>query len=323
MTSDLENRLTNQLGSVAQGAGPMTLELAAVTHRIGQRQRRRVRLRMVGGAGLAAMVGVGLFALRPGSTPKATPAGGAEVQAERIESPLVVEQGALMHSSIVKPGAVAIELPDGQRLSFGIVGGPHFDGYRQYACVLVGAESTCRVQPSELDVETTPESGLAGTDNVAYWTRVPPATDVVEFFADGKIRWQHPVAGIAAFPVDAHLASDTMVAFDALGAELSRVSWARTRSAGETIWNDPDGTVRTHRLYTSLDDPVAPAVDINLVENLTQAEEDSYRQFADTTMLSCLSAQGDAAWTTCIQSTDAAVKSYLLALYEASSPEPG
>jgi hypothetical protein len=311
----LEDRLAEQLLRLAEGSPPMAVELSKIDGRVHHRKRRRTQLRMAGGVGLIAVVGAGMFAIgtRRTEDPRSLEAA-AETQTQRIESPLVNDPTVLMYSPAVKPGALAFELADGQQLTFAIVGAPHFDGYRQYSCVAMDSETTCRVQPSDLDVSITSEDELGGDSHVAYWTHVPESTDIVEFFADGKISWQRPIGGIAAFPVASHRPDDTLVALDAAGNELARVSWSRTRSDGSSSTDD-SGT-QTNYFYTSLDSPTIPDVDVSMIQNLTQAEEDAYRSFADDTMLACLEQDGADAWSACIQSTDAAVKNFLRSLQD-------
>ena len=260
-------------------------------------------------AATVLMVGVGatgvaLNARRDASSPPT-----ASV-AEPSESPLVRVDDVSLSTSIVKPGAVALQLADGQRLTFAVVGQPYFDGYAQAVAVQIGATSNGRFLPAGADVTAGAEPELGGNDTVVFWAGLPASVARVEFHpATGATTWQTPVDGIAAFPVTAHAPDDTLIAYDAAGNEVQRISWSAAKLIGETTTGD-DPAVRSD--YSSVMVPTAVQdVDVTMLAGLTQLQEDAYRAFGNDTMRSCLAAQGDSAWTACIQSTDAAVKQYL------------
>ena len=260
-------------------------------------------------AATVLMVGVGatgvaLNARRDASSPPT-----ASV-AEPSESPLVRVDDVSLSTSIVKPGAVALQLADGQRLTFAVVGQPYFDGYAQAVAIQIGAASNGRFLPADADVTAGAEPELGGNDTVVFWAGLPASVARVEFHpATGATTWQTPVDGIAAFPVTAHAPDDTLIAYDAAGNEVQRISWSAAKLIGETTTGD-DPAVRSD--YSSVMVPTAVQdVDVTMLAGLTQLQEDAYRAFGNDTMRSCLAAQGDSAWTACIQSTDAAVKQYL------------
>ncbi len=256
---------------------------------------------LVVGVGAA---GVALNARRDASNPPA-----ARV-AEPSESPLARLDDVFLLTSIVKPGAVALQLADGQRLTFGVVGQPYFDGYAQAVTIQIGAASNGRFLPAGADVAAGAEPELGGNDTVVFWAGLPASVARVEFHpAAGGISWQTPVSGIAAFPVASHSPDDTLIGYDSSGNEVQRISWSAAKVIGSsTTGGDP--TVRSD--YSSVTEPSAvPDVDVAMLAGLTQLQEDEYRAFGNDTMRSCLAAQGDAAWTACIESTDSAVKQYL------------
>jgi hypothetical protein len=247
------------------------------------------------------VVGVGAagFALRTRHDPLSAPT--ASITGP-VESPLVRLDDSSRSTSIVKPGAVVLQLADGQRVTF--------DGYGQVVGVKIGSEMNGRFMPASVDVIAGAQPELGGNNTVVYWTGLPTFVSRVEFQpAVGTSLWQTPVGGVAAFPVTSHAADDTLVAFDATGDEVQRISWSAARQTGSaTTGDDPSVSY----FYSSITDPaVAPEADMTLLAGLTQLQEDEYRAFGNATMRSCLAEQGDSAWQECIQSTDTLVRQYL------------
>ena len=97
-----------------------------------------------------------------------------------------------------------------------------------------------------------------------------------------------------------------LIGYDAAGHEVQRISWSAAKLIG-TSSTGGDPAVSSD--YSSVTEPSAiPDVDMTMLAGL---QDDAYRAFGNDTMRSCLAAQGDSAWTACIQSTDSAVKQYL------------
>ncbi len=306
MTTAIEEQLRQRLAELADGA-PATMHLTGITTRVVKRRRRRTAVRgtLVG----LAFTGVAtsLYALqvfRP-----ADPSSTLSV-AGPLESPLVRVDKAYLSSSIVKPGAIAFDLADGQRLAFGVIGQPYFDGYAQIVIVQIGAAANGRFVPANADVTAGAETGLGGNDTVVFWMGLSASVARVEFHpADGGTTWQTPIAGIAAFPVASHSPDDTLIGYNAAGSEIQRISWSAAKLSGSTTIGD-DPTIMSD--YSSVTEPATvPDVNIAMLTGLTQLQEDEYRAFGNATMRSCLAGQGDSAWTACIESTDSAVKQNL------------
>ncbi len=247
--------------------------------------------------------GVALNARRDASSPPAASVAGPS------ESSLVRVDDVTPFASIVKPGAIALQLADGQRLTFAVVGQPYFDGYAQAVTIQIGAASNGRFLPADADVTAGAEPELGGNDTVVFWAGLPASVARVELHpAAGATTWQTPVDGIAAFPVASHSPNDTLIGYDAAGNEVQRISWSAAKLMGSTFTSGEP--VRSD--YSSITpEPVVPDVDWAMLAGLTQLQEDAYRAFGNDTMRACLAAQGDAAWTACIESTDSAVKQYL------------
>jgi hypothetical protein len=306
MTTAIEDQLQQRLAELADGA-PVTMHLAGITTRVVKRKRRRAAVRgtLVG----LAFVGLptSLYALQVSRPSDPSPT--ASVVGP-VESPLVRVDEANLFTSIVKPGAIALQLADGQRLAFGVIGQPYFDGYAQIVTVQTGAASNGRFVPADADVTAGAQIELGGNDTVVFWTGLPASVTRVEFRpAVGGTTWQTPVDGIAAFPVASHWPDDTLIGFDATGNEVQRISWSAAKLTGLTTVGD-DSTVMSD--YSSVTEPpTVPEVNIAMLTGLTQLQEDEYRAFGNDTMQSCLAGQGASAWTACIESTDAAVKQYL------------
>jgi hypothetical protein len=305
MTTAIEEHIRQRLAELADGA-PVTMHLTGITARVVKRTRWRavVRGTLVG----LAFTGVvtSLYALqvfRPADRSTTVSVAGP------VESPLVRLDKAYL-SSIVKPGAIALQLPNGQRLAFGVVGQPYFDGYAQSVVVQIGAATNGRLLPATADVTAGAQTELGGNDTVVFWTGLPASVTRVEFHpADGGSTWQTPIAGIAAFPVASHSPDDTLIGYNAAGSEIRRISWSAAKLSGSTTIGD-DSTILSD--YSSITEPATvPAVNIAMLAGLTQIQEDEYRAFGNDTMRSCLAGQGDSAWTACIESTDLAVKQYL------------
>ena len=248
--------------------------------------------------------GVALNARRDASSPPAASVAGPS------ESSLVRVDDVTPFASIVKPGAVALQLADGQRLTFAVVGQPYFDGYAQAVAIQIGAASNGRFLPADADVTAGAEPELGGNDTVVFWAGLPASVARVELHpAAGATTWQTPVNGIAAFPVASHSPNDTLIGYDAAGNEVQRISWSAAKLIGSTFTS---GEPEVRSDYSSITpEPAVPDVDWAMLAGLTQLQEDAYRAFGNDTMRSCLAAQGDSAWTACIESTDSAVKQYL------------
>jgi hypothetical protein len=303
MTTAIEEQLRQRFAEMADGA-PATMHLIGITTRVVKRRRRRAAVRGTL-AGLAFIgVATSLYALQV-----SRPASPTVSVAGPLESPLVRLDKAYL-SPIVKPGAIALQLPDGQRLAFGVVGQPYFDGYAQSVVVQIGAATNGRFVPATADVNAGAQTELGGNDTVVFWTGLPASVARVEFHpADGGTTWQTPLAGIAAFPVASHSPDDTLIGYNAAGNEIQRISWSAAKLNGSTTIGD-DSTVMSD--YSSITEPATvPEVNIAMLAGLTQRQEDEYRAFGNDTMRSCLAVQGGSAWTACIESTDSAVKQYL------------
>ena len=111
-------------------------------------------------------------------------------------------------------------------------------------------------------------------------------------------------------PTTAHAPNDTLIAYDDAGNEVARATWSSTHLVSS---NEGDDQV-LHDNYSSLAEPavgVYGPIDVTKIADLDRAATEAYTAYANATMFACLSTQGDAAWTECIQSTDAAVKVYL------------
>jgi hypothetical protein len=305
MTTAIEEQIRQRLAELADDA-PATMHLTGITTRVGKRRRRRAAVRgtLVGLAftGVAAS----LYALqvsRPADpSPTASVAGPLESRLVRLDKAYL--------SPVVKPGAIALQLSDGQRLAFGVVGQPYFDGYAQSVVVQIGAATNGRFVPATADVIAGAQSELGGNDTVVFWTGLPASVARVEFHpADGGSTWQTPIAGIAAFPVASHSPDDTLIGYNAADNEIQRISWSAAKLSGSTTIGD-DSTILSD--YSSITEPATvPDVNTAMLAGLTQLQEDEYRAFGNNTMRSCLAGQGDSAWTACIKSTDLAVKQYL------------
>jgi hypothetical protein len=204
---------------------------------------------------------------------------------------------------VAKPGtSVRVQLADGQVVAFGDVAMTNGAGYGEGSCVSVSVRSPGSVcSPGDW---TASEHDLGGTSTLVYWAHLPAAATRVEYRSDGRVRWQRPVRGVAAFTASAPSPNDTFVAYDGSGRELDRVSWSGTSMATGII-TDADGT-ETVYLYlpkrSGQTDGVLPTMD--------DRQQAAFYVYADDTMRACLAAGGDAAWTSCLQSTDAAAKAY-------------
>ena len=306
MTTAIEEQLPQRLAEMAEGA-PATMHLESVTARVVTRRRRRAAVRgsLVGLALLG--VAAGLYAVQVSRPADPSPA--ASVLGP-VESPLVRLDEANLLTSIVKPGAIALQLADGQQLTFGVAAQPAFDGYAQVVTVKIGAASNGRFVPARIDVTAGAEPELGGNDTVVFWAGLPASVVRVEFHpVAGGISWQTPVSGVAAFPVASHSPDDSLFAYDAVGNEVQRISWSAAKVIGSST---TAGASEVSYDYSSITEPpYFSVVDMAMLAGLTQLQEDAYRAFGDDTMRACLAAQGDAAWTGCIASTDSAVKQYL------------
>lgn len=300
MSTDLESRLEEHLRHSAATAPAPMLRLTEIDARAAQRKRRRTVAK--GAIGVAALVGIGvsMTTLRHVVSDDAVSA---------TASPLTQVATARLYTDIVKPGAVTLQLADGQRLTFAITAMPFYDGYGQQSTIDYGRYTTGRAQPIAVDLPLIPEPELGGDDLVVYWTGLPATATTVELRqAGGGILTQQPLHGIAAFPVAQHSSHDELVAFDARGTQVAAATWADVRLVGSGSTN---GGAESHQ-YTSLAPPDNyGTVDVTKLADLTQAEEEAYRTFGTDTMRACLTQHGGAAWTACVQSTDAAVKEYL------------
>ncbi len=309
MKTTLEERLSEGLARSATKAPALILAVGEVSTHVARRRRRRSNLRgALAVITIAAGVG-GLLAIRATRTGDAS----APTSATNVESPLRhLPDATIRYSTPTKPGAIALELADGQHITFAITGSPFYDGYSQQSTIQYDTYATGRAQADNVDVPLIPEPALGGTETLAYWTGVPATATRVEYIpAAGKSVWQTPIAGITAFPTAAHNPNDTFIAYDNDGNELIRTTWATTHlvSSGN-VDNGP-----MHFDYSSLSDPAVDVygpIDVTKIADLDRAATEGYTTFANATMFGCLAANGDAAWTNCIGTTDAAVKTYLL-----------
>ncbi|MCW2750142.1 MAG: hypothetical protein JWR83_1252 [Aeromicrobium sp.] len=317
MSNTLEADLKDRLSRRAEEAST-SLPLENVTRRVAARRRHRAALRGTTAALALVAAAAGLYGLQASRSADPVPTATASVVAE---TPLVQLDDVFMFTSVVKPGAIALQLADGQRLTIGVVGEPYYDGYNQALTVQIGATSNGWFQPLGAEVSAATESMLGGNDGVVYWTALPSSVTRVELhLASGATTWQTPVAGVAAFPVAAHSPDDTLIAYDASGNEVQRIAWSATHLVGSTTTgNDPT----VHSDYSTEHEAAdVPQIDVSALANLTQDQEDGYRAFGDDTMRACLNTNGEAAWTSCIASTDVAVKGYLAAINAPVTAEP-
>jgi hypothetical protein len=305
MTIDLEDRLYRELGGLARradGLGEPVLDLPSVTARVGQRRRRRATARFAGLACCALLVVGGLFAIRSGHG-----GGSAAAAFDGAEEPLIELPDPAPFDSfgVTRPESViGVRLADGQTLRVFEAATPSGDGYVSERCVRIGDVSMCPVTTG-----TAREPVLGGTSTLSYWMNPPPATARVEFRTTNGTRWQRPSRGVAAFTTTAHSPTDAFVAYDAEGIELEQAMWSTTSMATATATSsDGDGTQHTEDLYfpQQATQPEPPGV----LPTMDDAQTTAYLAYADDTMRACLAADGDAAWTSCVQSTDAAVKAY-------------
>lgn len=302
MSNDLEHRLHDHFHHAAATAPATFLQLTEIDARAAQRRRRRTAARGAMAVGVVVGLGAAVMAMRdPQSTGPAAP----------TESLLArLPDATIRTGEPTKPGAVALELADGQHITFAIVGSPYYDGYAQETRVQYATYSTGFAYP-DVDIPLIPVSELGGTESLTFWTGLPSSAARVEYLpVTGDILWQTPVDGIAAFPATAHAPDDTMIAYDSAGNEVARTTWATTHLLSS---NELDDGVLHHN-YTSLTEStvdVSGPVDVTKIADLDRAATEAYTRYANATMLSCLSTNGDDAWTECIQSTDAAVKAYL------------
>jgi hypothetical protein len=303
MSNDLEHRLHDHLHQAAGTAPAPMLQLTEIDARVAQRRRRRTAVRGVMAVGVVVGLGAAVMAMRdPQSTGPAGP----------TETPLTRLPDATIRSGQpTKPGAVALELADGQRITFAIIGNAFYDGYAQETWVQYDTYSTGFAYADDVDLPLVPRSELGGTESLIFWTGLPASATRVEYLpVTGESLWQTPVDGFAAFPAAAHAPDDTLVAYDVAGSEVARTTWSTTHLLSSN--QGDDGIL--HDNYTSLAEltvDVYGPIDVTKIADLDRAATEAYTGFADATMLSCLSTNGDAAWTECIQSTDAAVKEYL------------
>ncbi len=302
MSTELEHRLHDHFHHAAATAPVSMLQLTEIDARTAQRRRRRTVARGVMAVGVVVGLGAAVMAMRdPQSTGPAAP----------TETPLTRLPNATIRSAQpTKPGAVALELADGQHITFAIVGSPFYDGYAQQTWVQYDTYSTGFTYP-DVDIPLIPAAELGGTESLIFWTGLPSSATRVEYLpVTGDVLWQAPVEGIAAFPATAHAPADTMIAYDSAGNEVARTTWSTTHLLSSN--QGDDGVL--HHNYTSLTEPpvdISGPVDVTKIADLDRAATEAYTGFANATMYSCLSTNGDDAWTECIQSTDAAVKAYL------------
>ncbi|MEO6571291.1 MAG: hypothetical protein ABIO83_07050 [Ilumatobacteraceae bacterium] len=309
MSNHLDERLSEGLARSAMNAPVLGCEIADITTLVVKRRRRRANARgALTVVAFAAVVG-GLVAIRSTNDGVASTAGRPAVQ---VESPLTrLAEAPMPFGQVTKPGAIALELADGQHITFAITADVWYDGYGQQTTIQYDNYGTGFGQADDAEVPLIPESELGGTESLTFWTGLPASATRVEYFTvSGEGVWQTPVEGLAAFPATSHAADDTLIAYSIDGAEVARISWSATHlvSTGQS-----DGGP-LHYNYSSLPEPtidVYGPIDVTKIADLDGAETEAYMAFADAMMMSCLGANGDAAWTTCIQTTDAAVKTYL------------
>jgi hypothetical protein len=303
MSNDLEHRLHDHLHHTAATAPVSMLQLTEIDARTAQRRRRRTAARGVVAVGVVVGLGAAVLAMRdPQSAGPAAP----------TETPLTRLANATIRSAQpTKPGAVALELADGQQITFAIIGNAFYDGYAQQTVVQYATYWMGSTYADDADLPLVPAAELGGTESLTFWTGLPSSATRVEYRpVNGEGLWQTPVDGFAAFPAANHAPEDTLIAYDNAGNEVARTTWSSTHLVGS---NEGDDGVLHHN-YSSLAEPsvdVYGPIDVTKIADLDRAATEAYTGFADATMLSCLSTNGGDAWTECIQSTDAAVKAYL------------
>ncbi len=302
MTIELETRLEEHFRNIEVQRFDVASQRVAIEDRARRRRHRRVALRVVS----VALIGFGATAVlmtRDHGLPEDSAATNGA-----IGTPIVVSDEDQLYTDLVKPGALSFELADGTHLTFAITAAPFFDGYGQQTTVAYEGYATGRFQSDAAELPLIPEPELGGNDRIVFWTGIPTSANRVELRLDGgPTLTQRPIQGIAAFPVQQHSPGDTITAFAADGSIVATATWSQVRVVGTGSTNG--GAIATD--YSSLPPPANyGVVDVSRLEGLTQAQEDAYRAFGNDTMRACLSADG-ANWTACIQSTDAAVKTYL------------
>ncbi len=303
MSTELEHRLHDHFHHAAATAPTTFLQLTEIDARAAQRSRRGTAARGAMAVGVVVGLGAAVMAIRD---PQST------APAARTETPLTrLPDATIRIAQPTKPGAIALELADGQRITFAIVGSPFYDGYAQQTRVQYDTYSTGSTYPDDLEIPLVPVPELGGTESLTFWTGLPSSATRVEYLpVTGEGLWQTPVEGFAAFPATAHAPDDTFIAYDSAGNEVARTTWSTTHLVSS---NEGDDRV-LHNNYSSLTEPTVDVygpIDVTKIADLDRAATEAYMGYANATMFSCLSTNGDDAWTECIQSTDAAVKSYL------------
>jgi hypothetical protein len=303
MSTELDERLTERLARSAATAPVCMLQLEEIDARAAQRRRRRSAARGVVAVGVVVGLGAAVMAMRdPQSTGPAAP----------TETPLRrLADAPIRSAQPTKPGAIALELADGQQITFAIIGNAFYDGYAQQTVVQYATYWTGSTYPDDVELPLVPAAELGGTESLTFWTGLPETVTRVEYLpVTGDSAWQTPVDGFAAFPATAHAPNDTLIAYDSAGNEVARATWSSTHLVSSN--QGDDGVL--HDNYSSLTEPTADVygpIDVTKIADLDREATEAYTAYADATMLSCLSTNGAASWTECIQSTDAAVKAYL------------
>jgi hypothetical protein len=306
MTIDLEDRLYRDLPGLAQRAdatGLALLDVGTVTARVGQRRRRRVAARVAGVACCALLVVGGLFTLRSGQTGRSSGPQGNGTEEPLTEVPNAAPFAWGVAGTTTPRSVVGVRLADGREVTVSEVAMPSGDGYVVATCIGVGDIGMCAPNARA-------EPVLGGTSTFSYWTHLPPDAVRVELRTSNSTRWQRPLHGIAAFATTSHSPTDSFVAYDAAGVELARSTWSET-SMATSMSSDVNGTQYTETLYF-----MSPTEPSGALPSMTDEQTVAYLAYAEDTMRACVAADGDAAWTACVQSTDTAVRAYLRHLAE-------
>jgi hypothetical protein len=246
---------------------------------------RTGRHRLVG-LSVAALLLIGVVAVVAGhrsvdQSTTFTPPG-----AEFTLTPIAVVEPTT--NSYVRPGSVhSASVPGHPPLTVYIAATAINGHVREYRCLeAVRDGSGCAPQWTWSQPDIGQMSTIAnhlGSFDLWTWSNVPAGTSYVVWTYAGQVRWQRPVAGIAAFPVFTDLPVNAgAVAYDAAGVVLAR---AGAGAEPSTTVTDPD-----HGLISNLD-------------SVAQAELD---QLTRTSLNACLiNPTGD--WTACVAHADEVV----------------
>jgi hypothetical protein len=118
----------------------------------------------------------------------------------------------------------------------------------------------------DIGVTSSVDNGVADYD-LWTWANVPPDAAYVTYVDDPQVRWQRPVAGVAAFP-NVDWFDSVAIAYTSNGTELARVDRAALDAADQRLEGPP------------------PMADI------TRAQYQELTALTDTTLRDCLTDNG-------------------------------